>query len=63
MFFHTLSDMTINNPIFIFVSITIIWFIPGIIIRRIAKKKSQRMKQNTQAEAIAKLYPKDNKIK
>ena len=60
-FFHSLSDMTLNNPIFIFVLITVIWFLPGIIVRRISNKKSQQIRINAQIDAISKLYPKKNK--
>ena len=51
--------MTINNPIFIFSVITIIWFIPGIIVRRISEIKLQEKKEKNQTEAIKRLYPKD----
>tara|TARA_Y100001968_G_C19145114_1_gene613376 strand:+ start:122 stop:283 length:162 start_codon:yes stop_codon:yes gene_type:complete len=49
--------MTINNPIFIFTLITVIWFIPGIIVRRINELKQTKKKKNKQADAIKKLYP------
>ena len=52
--------MTINNPIFIFVVITAIWFIPGIIVRRINEAKIIKKKKRVQADAIQKLYPKSN---
>ncbi len=54
----TLLDMTINNPIFIFALITVIWFIPGILVRRISSFKQKQKKDRSQAEAIKKLYPK-----
>ena len=54
----TLADMTINNPIFIFVVITVIWFIPGILLRRFNEKKKKKIKEKNQAQAIQKLYPK-----
>ena len=54
-----LLDMTINNPIFIFAVITVIWFIPGIVVKRIAEKKEKQRKERIQAKAIDKLYPKD----
>ena len=54
----TLLDMTINNPIFIFAVITVIWFIPGIIVRRFKEKKELKSKKKLQTEAIQKLYPK-----
>ena len=55
---NTLLDMTINNPIFIFAVITVIWFIPGIIVRSLSEKKNKQKKEKIQAEAIKKLYPK-----
>ena len=53
-----LLDMTINNPIFIFAVITVIWFIPGIVVRRIKEEKQINKKKRIQADAIQKLYPK-----
>ena len=55
---NTLLDMTINNPIFIFAVITVIWFIPGIIVRKIKETKQMNKKKEIQADAIQKLYPK-----
>ena len=55
---NTLLDMTINNPIFIFAVITVIWFIPGIIVRRLNETKQLNKKKKNQAAAIQKLYPK-----
>ena len=55
---NTLLDMTINNPIFIFAVITVIWFIPGIIVRRFNEVKQTEKKKKSQSEAINKLYPK-----
>jgi len=49
--------MTINNPIFIFAVITVIWFIPGIIVRRINEVKQINKKEKIQSDAIKKLYP------
>ena len=59
---NVLLDMTINNPIFIFALITVIWFIPGILVRRINELKQLKKKERRQADAIKKLYPspKDN---
>ncbi len=54
----TILDMTINNPLFIFSLITVIWFIPGIIVRRFNELKQLKKKETTQADAINKLYPK-----
>ena len=53
-----LLDMTINNPIFIFAVITVIWFIPGILVRRINELKQIKKKEQIQTNAIKKLYPK-----
>ena len=52
-----LLDMTINNPIFIFAVIIVIWFIPGILVRRINELKQMRKKEKKQSDAIKKLYP------
>ena len=53
-----LVDMTINNPLFIFSFITVIWFIPGILVRRLNELKKKEKKERKQADAINKLYPK-----
>ena len=53
-----LLDMTVNNPIFIFALITVIWFLPGIIVRRINETKMIYKKNKLQKDAIEKLYPK-----
>ena len=53
-----LLDMTINNPIFIFAFITVIWFIPGILVRSLNELKKKEKKEKKQADAINKLYPK-----
>ena len=55
---NDLIDMTINNPIFIFSIITVIWFIPGILVRRFNERKQRKKKERIQADAIEKLYPK-----
>ena len=52
-----LLDMTINNPIFIFALITVMWFIPGILVRRLRELKQKKKKEKSQADAIKKLYP------
>ena len=54
----TLLNMTINNPIFILAVITVIWFLPGIMVRRFNELKKLKKKEQTQADAIKKLYPK-----
>tara|TARA_Y100001968_G_C18731892_1_gene424907 strand:+ start:49 stop:282 length:234 start_codon:yes stop_codon:yes gene_type:complete len=50
-------DMTINNPIFIFTLIIVIWFIPGILVRRFNELKLIKKKEKNQADSIKKLYP------
>ena len=55
---NTLLDMTINNPIFIFAVITVVWFIPGILVRKFNEIKQVKKKEKVQADAIQKLYPK-----
>ena len=54
---NILLDMTINNPIFIFALIIVIWFIPGILVRRVNELKLKKKKEKSQADAIKKLYP------
>ena len=49
--------MTINNPIFIFAVITVIWFVPGILVRTYNEKKQSKRKREAQHDAISKLYP------
>ena len=55
---NTLLDMTVNNPIFIFSVITVLWFIPGILVRRFKEKKQLNKWKKMQDDAIKKLYPK-----
>ena len=43
------------------IALPIIWFTPGIIIRKIAKKRSEDARANAQKMAISRLYPKDLK--
>ena len=51
---------TLNNPIFITVSILVIWFTPGIVLRRISEKRYLIKKKEIQDKKIARLYPKEN---
>ena len=53
--------MTWYNPLFMLVAIGAIWFIPGIIVRRIAEKKFKESKAAAQAKKISRLYPKEIK--
>ena len=57
---NILLDMTINNPIFIFALIIVIWFIPGVIVRRINESKQIKTKEKRQTDAIKKLYPNED---
>ena len=57
--FDKLLQMTWYNPIFMLVFIGAMWFVPGIIVRRIAEKRYKDEKARTQAMKIAKLYPKE----
>ena len=57
-----LLDMTINNPIFIFALIIVIWFIPGILVRSMNELIQKNKKEKSQAKAIKKLYPKSKDI-
>ncbi len=54
-----LSELTIGNPIFISVLILIIWFLPGVLLRRMAEKRYLEKKNAAQAKKISSLYPKD----
>ena len=54
----TLLEMTWYNPLFMINTIGAIWFIPGIIIRRVAEKRYLASKAKKQADAIERLYPK-----
>ena len=56
---NSLLDMTINNPLFIFALITVIWFIPGILVNRFNQIKKKKKKKKNQVDAIERLYPKD----
>ncbi len=53
--------MTWGNPIFMIVVITAIWFIPGIVIRRLVEKQLIKKKKLDQEKRIASLYPKNEK--
>ncbi len=53
----TILDMTINNPLFILAIITVIWFTPGIIVRRFNESKQIKKNKKKQDDAIKRLYP------
>ena len=49
--------MTWRNPLFMLVAIGFIWFIPGIIVRRLAEEKFNESKKKMQDKRISSLYP------
>ncbi len=53
------AEMTWKNPIFMMVFFGAIWFLPGILVRRFARKKHAEKKAKTQLEKIKRLYPKN----
>ncbi len=59
MMLDILADATFRNPIFMFVFFGTIWFLPGIILRRMNEAKAKERKERLQAEKIARLYPKE----
>ena len=54
-----LLKMTWYNPVFMMVLIGSIWFIPGLIIRRITEAKIKKSQIKAQDQKIARLYPKE----
>ena len=56
---QNLLNLTFYNPIFDIVFITAIWFIPGIIVRRIVESRDKAQKEKTQAKKISRLYPEE----
>ena len=46
------------SHILFFLVISTLWFIPGIVLRRIMEKRIMAEKEDAQAKAIARLYPK-----
>ncbi|KGG12531.1 MULTISPECIES: hypothetical protein [Prochlorococcus] len=54
-----LADATWRNPIFMLVFFGAIWYLPGIVIRRMAEKKAKANKERVQSEKIARLYPRE----
>ncbi len=54
---NTLAEMTWRNPIFMLVLFSAIWFVPGLMIRRISKAKHEKAKAQKQLEKIQSLYP------
>ena len=50
--------MTWYNPLFAFTLIICLWFVPGIIVRKIVDKRYLKSKADKQAKEIERLYPK-----
>ncbi len=53
-----LAEMTWRNPIFMLVFFGAIWFLPGVIIRKISQSKYEKEKAQQQLKKIERLYPK-----
>ena len=53
--------MTWRNPIFMTLSISLIWLVPQLLIRKIMSKKYDKRKIEIQKNNIEKLYPKNLK--
>ncbi len=56
---NQLLQMTWYNPIFIMVAIGALWFMPGIVLRRLTEEKVKKLKIKAQERKIASLYPKE----
>ena len=53
--------LTWYNPVFMMVAIGSLWFIPGLIVRRITEAKIKQSQLKAQNQKIARLYPKEIK--
>jgi len=53
-----LSYMTWKNPIFMLVFFSVIWFLPGILIRRRVEFLNTKKREAERASRLSKLYPK-----
>ena len=51
--------LTWYNPVFMLVAIGSLWFIPGLIVRRITEAKIKESQIKAQNQKIARLYPKE----
>ena len=56
---NSFLQMTWRNPIFMMVAIGAIWFVPGIIIRKVAEDKYREAQKIEQKKKIASLYPRN----
>ena len=50
--------LTWRNPIFMTISISLIWLVPQLLIRKIMSNKYEKRKLEIQKNKIEKLYPK-----
>ena len=53
-----LLKLTWYNPVFMLVAIGSLWFLPGLIVRRITEAKIKQSQIKAQNQKIARLYPK-----
>ncbi len=44
------------------IGITVLWFLPGIVVRQITYKRAKAAKAEAQAKAIARLYPTEKQV-
>ncbi len=54
-----LADITWRNPIFMLVLFGVVWYLPGLILRRVTEAKKIENKKKIQQDKISRLYPKD----
>ncbi len=54
-----IANATWRNPIFMLVFFGVIWYVPGLILRRLNEEKMKKLKEKKQKEAIERLYPKE----
>ena len=57
---HIISNLTLNNPIFMIVFFGVLWYLPGLIINRRRLYIKERDGEINRKERISKLYPRDN---
>ncbi len=54
-----LADITWRNPIFMLVLFGVVWYLPGLILRRVTEAKKIENKKKLQQDKISRLYPKE----
>ena len=55
--------LTWRNPLFMAITIALVWLVPQLMIRRIMDNNYKKSKQIKQKKKIDSLYPKSNNIK